>query len=162
MRPAPAVVIIIAAAAQLAALAAGAQELTLVPAQRPSALEQERMERWHREWRQEAAPLERATATLAALARRPGRPDLRPPCLDLGRALLDLDRERLLPAPDPAADLHLRRGLRALARAAITCLTERPYAARQAVAEGARSLRQMRAILAVYGLEPRTEPRSAE
>lgn len=150
---------LVAAAAPVPALAAAAREpepaLVLVaPAERPSVLEQRRMELWHRTWRREAAPLLGATASLEALARRPGRPDLRPSCLALGRALLDLDRERLLPVPDAAADLHLRRGLSALTRAAVTCLTKRPYAARGAVAEGAGSLRQMRAVLAGYGLGP--------
>lgn len=149
---------LVAVAAPVPALAAAAREpepaLVLAPAERPSVLEQRRMELWHRTWRREAAPLLGATATLEDLARRPGRPDLRPSCLALGRALLDLDRERLLPVPDAAADLHLRRGLRALTRAAVTCLTKRPYAARGAVAEGAGSLRQMRAVLAGYGLGP--------
>lgn len=157
MRLAPHLVLAVAAAL-VAALSAGAQELALTPAERPSAPERERVERWHRAWREEVAPLERAMASVVALARRPGRPDLRRPCLALGRALLDLDRERVLPAPDPAADLHLRRGLRALTRAAITCLTDRPYAARHAVSEGAGSFRQMRAILARYDLGPEERP----
>lgn len=160
MRPVPAAALVglVAVAALPAAAPAGAPEpaprLILVPAEPPSALERARMARWHAAWRQEAAPLLRATSALAAIAQRPGRPDLRPSCLALAGALLELDRERLLPAPDPAVDLHLRRSLRALTRAAVTCLTKRPYAARAAVAEGAGGLRQVRAVLARYGLEP--------
>ncbi|HSL82900.1 MAG TPA: hypothetical protein VLF66_08995 [Thermoanaerobaculia bacterium] len=167
MRPAavPAVAFtLFAMAAPGAAPAAPAQESApeqaplLAPAEPLSALSRARMARWHAAWRDEAEGLLRATAALADLAGRPGRPDLRPPCLALGGALLELDRERLLPAPDAAVDLHLRRSLRALTRAAVTCLTERPYAARAAVAEGAGGLRQVRAVLARYSLRPEATP----
>lgn len=168
MRPLPTaalaalVGLVAVAALPAAAAAAGVHEPepapVLAPAEPPSALERARMARWHADWRREAEPLLRATSALATLARRPGRPDLRPPCLALGGALLELDRERLLPAPDPAVDLHLRRSLSALTRAAVTCLTKRPYAARAAVAEGAGGLRQVRAVLARYGLGLESAP----
>lgn len=137
-----------------AASASDAGEPSLRAARPPSASELQRMERWHRAWREEAALVAQSFASLDRLARRRGSPDLRPRCLELTRALLDLDRDRVLPAPDPAADLHLRGGLRALTRAAVTCLTKRPFAARHALAEAGDRFRQVELVLRSYGLEP--------
>lgn len=117
----------------------------------PSALERAQVERWHRAWRVEAAALERAfDAAIRAAEARDDRA-LRPRCLTLAGAVLDLDRSRILPAPDRAADLHLRRGLRHVARAAVTCLTKRPYAARYALEQAADAFAQAWRVLDRYG-----------
>jgi hypothetical protein len=85
---------------------------------------------------------------------------LRPRCLALAGALLDLDRPRVLPVPDRAADLHVRRALHHLARASVTCLTERPYAARDALRRAADAFGQARRVLRRYrpAAEPLNEP----
>lgn len=156
--PAPVLVtavVVFVCTLHLPAAPAVAGELSLRAARPPSAAERRHMERWHRAWTDEAAPVARAFASLARLARRRGNPDLRPRCLELSRALLDLDRERVLPAPDPAADLHLRAGLRELTRAAVTCLTKRPYAARHALGEAEARFRQVDLVLGAYDLEPK-------
>lgn len=146
--------VLILIAAHWTALGAGAAELELRLARPPSASERDAMERWYRLWRTEAGPVERSFGALARLARKGGSPDLRPRCLELGEALLELDRERVLPAPNPAVDLHLRDGLRALTRAAVTCLTKRPYKARHALAEAETRFRQVARVLRTYDLEP--------
>lgn len=148
------VMIVIVPTLYLPGSPAVAGELSLRAARPPSASELLRMERWHRAWREEAAPVASSFASLAREARRRGSPDLRPRCLELARTLLALDRERVLPVPAPAADLHLRGGLRALTRATVTCLTKRPYAARHALSEAEVHFRHAELVLGAYGLEP--------
>lgn len=121
----------------------------------PTPLERQRMAAWHRAWLEEAAPVERSFRALHRAAAGETPVALRPHCLALAEDLLDLDRRRVLPVPDPAADLHLRRGLRELGQAAVTCLGKRPYATRQALAEAASALRHVDRILGPYGLELR-------
>lgn len=116
----------------------------------PSPLERARIARWHRAWREEAATLERSfDAVLRAVARGDDRA-LPPRCVALAGAVLDLDRPRVLPVPDRAADLHLRRALRHVARGALTCLTRRPYAARHAFEQAADAFAQARRVLDRY------------
>lgn len=124
----------------------------------PSPLERARVMRWHDAWREEAAGLERTFAA-AVRAEEAGDDDgLRPHCVALAGALLELDRPRVLPVPDRAADFHVRRALRHLTRAAVTCLTERPYAARHALEQARDAFGQARRVLRRYRL-PADEPR---
>lgn len=120
----------------------------------PSALERARIEYWYRVWRREGAAVERSFSAALVAAETGGDRALRLRCVALAGALLDLDRPRVLPVPDRAADLHLRRALRHLARAAVTCLTKRPYAARHALEQAAEALAQARRVLRRYGVAP--------
>lgn len=146
----------------LAAPAAGAEEapdaVVLRPAAPPSAVERARMERWRRVWREESDGLDRAFATAHRAADVPesGR---RAYCAPLAEAMLAIDRERVLPVPDPAADLHLRRGLRTATLAAVDCLAGRPYAARGKLRRAAGELSAMERRLRRYRPRPRRPPR---
>lgn len=129
------------------------EAVVLRPAAPPSALERARMERWRRAWREESEGLERAfdTAHRAAGAPESGR---RAHCAPLAEAMLAIDRERILPVPDPAADLHLRRGLRAATLAAVDCLEGRPYAARGKLRRAAAALSWVERRLRRYRPRP--------
>lgn len=118
----------------------------------PSPLEQARMERWYDLWRSEAGAVERSFRDAAEAAKPGSGIPLRPRCLALAGALLDVDRERVLPVPDRAADLHLRRALRHLTRAAVACLTERPYETVGALHRAGSAFRHAGTVLRRYGL----------
>ena len=105
------------------------EAVVLRPAAPPSALEQARFDRWYRAWRQETTDFRRAFAATVRAAAGSDR-QLQPYCAPFAEAVLGIDRRRVLPVPDPAADLHLRRALRAATLAAVSCLRGRPYAAR--------------------------------
>jgi len=141
------------AAALLAAAPLWSAEPLLRASSPPSALERERVAGWHRTWAEEAAPVVRAFRSLHRAADGETPVALRPHCLALAEDLLDFDRRRVLPAPEPAVDLYLRRGLRELDQAAVACLTKRPYATRRALAEAAGAFREVELLLAPYGLE---------
>lgn len=130
----------------------------LRPASPPTPLERARVRRWLEVWQEEAAPLETAFSEALRSLEAESHGGLRPRCVELAGALLELDRARVLPAPDRAADLHLRRGLHQLARAAVTCLTERPYAARDALRRAAEAFRQARRVLRRYRQKPASVP----
>ncbi len=105
------------------------ETVVLRPSAPPSALERARFDRWHRAWREETADFRRAFAATVRAAAGSDR-QLQPYCAPFAEAVLGIDRGRVLPVPDPAADLHLRRALRAATLAAVSCLRGRPYAAR--------------------------------
>lgn len=128
--------------------------VVLRPAAPPSELERVRMERWRRSWRQEAAALDRAFRAALRTAAEGSDRDLRARCTPLAGALLELDRKRVLPVPERAADLYLRRGLRALTHAAVACLTARPYAARGKLREAREAFRSAERVLRRYGSVP--------
>jgi hypothetical protein len=116
----------------------------------PTPLERARVLRWHDTWREEAGALDRAFAAAVRSVEAGEDGALRARCVELAGALLDLERPRVLPVPDRAADLHVRRALRHLARAAVTCLTERPYAARHALEQAGDAFGQAHRILRRY------------
>lgn len=105
------------------------EAVALRPAAPPSALERARFDRWYRAWREETTEFRRAFAATVRAAAGSDR-QLQPYCAPFAEAVLGIDRGRVLPMPDPAADLHLRRALRAATLAAVSCLRGRPYAAR--------------------------------
>lgn len=137
----------------LAASPAVGEEPLLTASRPPSALERARMESWHRTWIEEGAPADRSFRALHRAAAGETPVALRPHCLALAEDLLELDRRRVLPVPDPATDLHFRRGLRELTQAAVACLGKRPYATRQALSEAERAFREADLLLKSFGLE---------
>lgn len=141
------------AAALLAAAPVSGAEPILRASAPPSAAERESMASWQSSWEEEAAPVVRAFRSLRSAAAGETPISLRPYCLALAEGLLDLDRRRVLPAPHPATDFHLRRGLRQLDQAAFACLTKRPYATHQALAWAARAFREVDRSLVAYGIE---------
>lgn len=89
---------------------------------------QRRMETWNRRWHRQVEPVHRAAEELkAALAQRSWRP-VRGECRQLGRALEELERDDVLPAPNYAVHRHLVRYLHHLTRATVACLGGRPAA----------------------------------
>lgn len=116
----------------------------------PTELERARVERWDRRWRDEAGDLERSFAAASRAVEAGDYRRLESGCAPLARALIELDRPQILPVPDRAADLHVRRALRHLARAALTCLTRRPYAARHALEQAADAFAEARRVLRRY------------
>ena len=152
------------AAALLAATPAPAAEPILRASAPPSAAERESMASWQRSWEEEAAPVVRAFRALRSAAAGETPISLRPYCLALAEGLLDLDRRRVLPAPHPATDFHLRRALRQVDQAAFACLTKRPYATHQALAWAARAFREVDRSLVAYGIElaPRLQEPSGQ
>lgn len=124
--------------------------LRLRTAPPPTELERARVERWDRRWREEAGDLERGVATASRAVEAGDYDRLEAGCSPLARALLELERPRVLPVPDRAADLHVRRALRHLSRAALTCLTRRPYAARHALGQAAEAFAEARRVLLRY------------
>lgn len=141
------------AATLLAASPVAGAEPVLRASAPPSAAERERMASWHRSWEEEAAPVARAFGSLRSAAAGETPISLRPYCLALAEGLLALDRRRVLPAPHPATDFHLRRALRQLDQAAFACLAKRPYATDQALSWAARAFREVDRSLAAYGIE---------
>lgn len=134
-------------------------EIVLRPAARPSRIDLARYERWKRVWEDEAGSFDRAFEAALRAAAGTDR-DLVAHCSPLAAAILAVDRRRVLPAPDRAADLCLRRALHAAALAAVACLGDRPYAARGKLREArdelactARRLRRFR-----RAVEPAPEP----
>ncbi|MFP3938733.1 MAG: hypothetical protein ACLF0P_00355 [Thermoanaerobaculia bacterium] len=118
---------------------------------RPSKLELHFVQRWLEDWRRSAGPVELAVADLRPDGR--GAPHLeKAACMDLAAALLELDRRAVLPAPDAAVSFHLERGLRRLARTAVTCLTRRRYAARRALEEARGAFGEAERLLRRYEL----------
>jgi hypothetical protein len=128
------------------------------PAPPPSPLDRARVMRWRDAWREEAAGLERTFSAAVQASEARDDDGLRPRCVALAGALLELERPRVLPVPDRAADLHVRRALRHLTRAAVACLSERPYAARHALEQARDAFGQARRVLRRYRL-PDDEPR---
>lgn len=120
----------------------------------PSDLERARVEHWEEVWRAEAGALEESFEAALRAAETSDDRGLRPRCVALAGAVLELERPRVLPVPDRAADLHLRRALRHLTRAAVTCLTKRPYAARRALEQAAEAFAQARRVLRRYRRAP--------
>lgn len=86
---------------------------------------QRRVRVWLHRWRREIAPVHRASATVARVLKEEHPSMLPSACRLLGRAVLDLDHERLWPAPDYALHRHLRRHVDHLTRAATACLAGR-------------------------------------
>lgn len=112
----------------------------------PAAEELARLERWQRTWAAAAGPFEAAFARALDGIARPDA-ELRKRCGPLARTLLELDRTNLPPAPDPLADVHLKRGLSAATHAAIECLRGRPYAARGELRRAERSFARAARLL---------------
>ena len=149
--------LLLAATALLPTAPAPAEEpreaVVIRPAAPPSALERARMERWRRAWREESRGLDRAFATALRAADVPA-PRLRAHCAPLAEAMLGMDRKRVLPVPDPVADLHLRRALHQATRAAVDCLGKRPYAARGRLRRAAADLEAVEHRLERYRPRP--------
>lgn len=133
----------------LAADADGEGAVVLRSAAPPTALERARFERWHRAWREETAAFRPAFAAAVRAAAGSDR-QLRPHCAPLAASILGVDRGRVLPAPEPAADLHLRRALRAVTLAAVSCLRGRPYAARGRLRAAGEEFRRVERLLRRY------------
>lgn len=132
------------------ALAAdGEGAVVLRPAAPPTALERARFDRWYRAWREETAAFRPAFAAAVRAAAGSDR-QLRPHCAPLAASILGVDRGRVLPAPEPAADLHLRRALRAVTLAAVSCLRGRPYAARGRLRAAGNEFRRVERLLRRY------------
>lgn len=127
----------------------GEATVILRPAAPPSAIEQARFERWYRAWREETATF-RPTFAAAVRAAAGSDRELRPHCEPLAASVLGVDRDRVLPAPEPAADLHLRRALRAVTLAAVSCLRGRPYAARGRLRTAGDEFRRVERLLRRY------------
>jgi hypothetical protein len=161
LRPTPLpwlpIAVLLAAAVALPALSARAEEpreaVVIRPAAPPSALERARMERWRRAWREESRGLDRAIAlALRAAEVVPAR--RRAHCEPLAEVMLGIDRDRVLPVPDPVADLHLRRALEQATRAAVDCLDRRPYAARGRLRRASADLAAVERRLERYRARP--------
>jgi len=133
--------------------AAEEQRIELHRADRPSAPERKRMERWQERWRRQAEPLGRLLGGL-------GTQDQPPPvgrrswCRALAEAVLAFDRERVFPTPSYAAGRSLRRGLDLLGRGAVACLQGRVYAASDLVRRAQRSFGDAAVLLRPYGVAP--------
>jgi hypothetical protein len=85
---------------------------------RPEAAE---MAAWRGELRRQLAPLAAPLARLLAVRKVARPPAVVPRCRELAAALATVDRERLFPAPDLAADLHLKHALALLGAATAAC-----------------------------------------
>ena len=119
------------------------------------------MARWHRRWTEATAPL----AGLLDAIDSPdgdgaGRADPVAPvadrawCRGLARELLALDRERALPVPVYAADLHVRRALDRLMAGAVACLEGRYHASAHHVGRALERFGEAAFVLRPYGVEP--------
>lgn len=129
-------------------------EIVIRPAAKPAPERQRAMERWHRTYREQMEPVDRALAGLEEATLRTRPPAWLPHCRRLGRALADLDREKVFPAPEYSVHSHLETTLGYLQRTAVACLEKRwtavPHQMRKAA--GARS--QAALSLRRFGLEP--------
>lgn len=132
---------------------AGNGRIELHASHHPSPAAARRMTRWHRVWREQAAPLDRLLGGLGALDQPAplGRPGW---CRALAEALVAFDRERAFPVPSYAVGRHLRRGLDLLGRGAIACLEGRRYAAAYELRRAQRAFRDAASVLGPYGLTP--------
>lgn len=147
----------------LAARVAGARDeggheeegsrIELRRADRPSDEELRRVERWHERWRRQVVPIDRLLGGLGRTGQEPpvGR---RSWCRALAEALLELDRESVLPVPSYAAGRSLRRGLDLLGQGAVACLEGRVYAASDLVDRAQRAFGDAAVVLRPYGVAP--------
>ena len=122
------------------------EPVVIRPAAPPGALQVARVDRWRRAWRDEARGFERAFAGALRAAAGSDR-ELAAHCAPLAESILAIDRSRVLPVPHPAADLLVRRGLRAATMAAVSCLRGRPYAARGRLRAARADLLRARRLL---------------
>jgi len=92
----------------------------------PAALRRRRLERWLPTYRREMPPLLDAVGRLRRSIGSSTPQIFATACRNLGRALAQLDRDALLPAPEFALHRHLTTALHHLARTATACLARRP------------------------------------
>ena len=99
-------------------------------------------------------PFQTALDRLLAAREVERPPELVPYCRRLARELLDLDRESLFPAPDLAADLHLKHGLDLFAEAAVACVHQRWAATDYYLAEADHAMHYLDLVLRRYQQAP--------
>ena len=99
-------------------------------------------------------PVQTALDRLLAAREVERPPELVPYCRRLARELLALDRESLFPAPNLAADLHLKHGLDLFAAAAVACVHQRWAATDYYLAEADQAMHYLDLVLHRYRAEP--------
>lgn len=112
------------------------------------------MRRWHAAYRRELAPVRRSLAPVLAEIARGRTRNLGPPCQRLRTTLGAIDLEAVLPVPDFAADLHLKRALGGLYQAAAACVVRRTGEMIHHLDQAGAALGNAALALRRYGLEP--------
>lgn len=143
----------------------GLSRIEIEPAAALPPGEVQRMRRWHARYAAAVRPVRRALG--AVLARRaadgkdwPGPPGgredlrLRAACRQLGGALEEITEGDVFPAPEFAIDVHLRRALDDLGRAATACRDGRGRGLRHYLALAAGAFSNASLALRPYGLAP--------
>lgn len=143
----------------------GPARIEIAPATPPPSGALDRLRRWHARYSVAVRPVRRALGSV--LARRagggrdwPGPPGgrqdrrLRAACGRLAEALTELAGEDVFPAPEFAVDVHLRRALADLDRAAGACRAGRGRSLRHYLARAAEAFSNASLALRPYGLAP--------
>ena len=115
---------------------------------RPQAAE---MTAWTETFHRETTPFQAALARLLAAREVERPPELVPYCRRLAGALVAIDREGLFPAPDLAADVHLKHSLDLFAVAAVACVHQRFAATDYYLTEADQAMRHLDLALRRYG-----------
>lgn len=112
------------------------------------------MRGWYATYRRELMPVRRSLAPVLAEIARGRTRDLAPPCRRLRATLAAIDLEAVLPVPDFAADLHLKRALGGLYQAATACVVHRTGEMIHHLDRAGAALGNAALALRRYGLEP--------